>query len=70
MLRFEAKLSLKSNRHVTKSMEGQDRMQRSDNKSLGPETEKTSSVTVRGNGSDLFELVFKDIRSPAAGMMG
>ena len=37
MLLLEAKFSLKSRRHVTKSMEGQDRMQRSDSKSLGPE---------------------------------
>lgn len=37
ILLFEAKLSLKSSRQVTKSMEGQDRMQRSDSKSLGPE---------------------------------
>jgi len=36
MLRLEAKLSLKSSRHVTRSMEGQDRMQRSDSRSLGP----------------------------------
>lgn len=37
MLLLEAKLSLKSRRHVTKSMEGQDKIQRSDSKSLGPE---------------------------------
>lgn len=37
MLLLEAKLSLKSKRQVTKSMEGQDKMQRSDSKSLGPE---------------------------------
>lgn len=36
MLLLEAKLSLKSRRHVTKSMEGQDKMQRSESKSLGP----------------------------------
>lgn len=38
MLLFEAKLSLKSRRQVTKSMEGQDKIHRSDSKSLGPET--------------------------------
>ena len=37
ILLLEAKLSLKSSRQVTKSMEGQERMQRSDSKSLGPE---------------------------------
>lgn len=37
MLLFEARLSRKSNRHVTKSMDGQDRMQRSERRSLGPE---------------------------------
>lgn len=37
MLLLEAKLSRKSSRQVTKSMEGQDRIQRSDSKSLGPE---------------------------------
>lgn len=36
MLLLEAKLSLKSSRQVTRSMEGQDRMQRSDSRSLGP----------------------------------
>lgn len=40
MLLLEAKLSLKSSRQVTRSMEGQDRMQRSDSKSLGPEDTK------------------------------
>lgn len=34
---LEAKLSLKSSKQVTKSMEGQDKIQRSDSKSLGPE---------------------------------
>lgn len=44
---LEAKLSLKSSRQVTKSMEGQDKIQRSDSKSLGPEQrhEKRLSVT-------------------------
>lgn len=37
ILLLEAKLSLKSSRQVTKSMEGQDKIQRSDSKSLGPE---------------------------------
>ncbi len=37
---LEAKLSLKSSRQVTKSMEGQDKIQRSDSKSLGPEVHK------------------------------
>lgn len=36
MLRFEAKFRRKSSRHVTRSIEGQDRMQRSDRRSLGP----------------------------------
>lgn len=36
MLLLDAKLSLKSRRQVTKSMEGQDKMQRSESKSLGP----------------------------------
>lgn len=39
---LEAKLSLKSRRHVTKSMEGQDKMERSDSKSLGPEERHTN----------------------------
>lgn len=36
MPRLEAKLRRKSRRQVTKSMEGQDRIQRSDRRSLGP----------------------------------
>lgn len=46
MLLLEAKLSLKSRRHVTKSMEGQDRMQRSDSKSLGPAEKQNKSQTM------------------------
>lgn len=47
MLLLEAKLSLKSSRQVTRSMEGQDRMQRSDSKSLGPEErQEQGSVSV------------------------
>lgn len=49
MLLLEAKLSLKSRRHVTRSMEGQDRMQRSDSKSLGP-TEKQNKFHIRNHG--------------------
>lgn len=44
MLLLEAKLSLKSSRQVTKSIEGQDRIQRSDSKSLGPEEEDTEKA--------------------------
>lgn len=48
MLLLEAKLSLKSSRQVTRSMEGQDRMQRSDSKSLGPE-KRREKVSVSGS---------------------
>ena len=40
MLRLDAKLKRKSSRQVTRSMEGQERMQRSDSRSLGPGTQK------------------------------
>lgn len=57
MLLLEAKLSLKSSRQVTRSMEGQDRMQRSDSKSLGPEERREkgsvsgSQCTSQGSGA-------------------
>lgn len=46
MLLLEAKLSLKSRRQVTKSMDGQDKMQRSDSKSLGPEKKNIEKGSV------------------------
>lgn len=46
MLLLEAKLSLKSSRQVTRSIEGQDKMQRSDSKSLGPDS-TAANVSVR-----------------------
>lgn len=46
MLLLEAKLSLKSSRQVTRSIEGQDKIQRSDSKSLGPgEGQEKGSVS-------------------------
>jgi len=56
MLLLEAKFSLKSSRQVTRSMEGQDRMQRSDSRSLGPEEQdeafRLHSVNRRTEGND------------------
>lgn len=36
ILLFEAKFRRKSNKHVTKSIDGQERMQRSERRSFGP----------------------------------
>lgn len=66
MLLLEAKLSLKSSRQVTRSMEGQDRMQRSDSKSLGPEERREkgsvsgSQCTSQGSGALMvwFKFIF------------
>lgn len=44
MLRFEAKLRRKSSRHVTRSIEGQERMERSDRRSLGPREDRRSII--------------------------
>ena len=63
MLLLEAKLSLKSSRQVTRSMEGQDRMQRSDSKSLGPEErqEKVSRSQCTSQCSGALMVWFKFI---------
>lgn len=57
MLLLDAKFSLKSKRHVTKSIEGQDKIQRSDSKSLGP-TEKQNKLNLT-NHSSTFHVPMK-----------
>lgn len=68
MLLLEAKLSLKSSRQVTRSMDGQDRMQRSDSRSLGPGS-TAASVSGRRVWKEM-DSVKQVNASPAAGMIG
>lgn len=47
MLLLEAKFKRKSNKHVTKSIEGHERMQRSERRSLGPAGNKKEQQQIK-----------------------